>query len=495
MHSDERTASQEPQAVIDTWRGLSMQDGKTSAEGIQSRRAKALSSRKLVRTFRESPKGLSIAETPHRNYKVRVRPQLVLLQTPCYELEDDRLEPPLGLLYMAAWLRSYGHQAQIVDLSSIPQTEWGDVIPPADIYGFSTLTTTYHRTLEVLEAVRKVNPIARTVAGGPHASALPEDVSRDFDFVIVGEGERAILHLIQALQGAEAPPRILKEPPVTDLDSLPFPDYSMVDIDSYRRVVAGRPSLSILSSRGCPYRCVFCNSVVMGRGRSVRFRSAANVVQEIRLLKATWGVDSFRFQDDIFTLNVPRLREMTALLHDEEITHRCFGRVDRCSPEVADLLREGGCKHISFGVESGSPVILERMQKGQTTDQIRRGIANARAAGLMVRIYLIVGFPGETWETVRETVDLMLECAPDEFSVYPLIPYPGTLLYEQPEMFGITAINPDFSQYFQVCRGRGTGYIFQTDDLNEEIISDMRAYIIESLEPSVTWAGDSREYK
>jgi radical SAM superfamily enzyme YgiQ (UPF0313 family) len=426
---------------------------------------------------------------------VRKRLSVALIQTPCYELDDDRLEPPLGLLYMATWLRQHDRQACIVDLSSISQSEWINAIPSADIYGFSTFTTTYQQTLQVLEVVRKVNPMAWTVAGGPHASALPQDVARDFDFVVVGEGEQAILSLVQALKAGQTPTRIVSGQPVTDLDSLPFPDYSLVDIDSYRRVVAGQPSISILSSRGCPYRCVFCNSIVMGSGQRVRFRSAANVIEEIRLLKAAWGIVSFRFQDDIFTLNLPRLREMTALLRDEEIAYRCFGRVDRCSQEVANLLYEGGCKHISFGVESGSPTILKRMQKGQTTDQIRQGIAAARLAGLIVRVYLIVGFPGETWETVQETVDLMLECAPDEFSVYPLIPYPGTLLYEQPEMFGITAINPDFSQYFQVRRGRGTGYTFQTADLHEKIIADMRAYIIDSLEPSITWAGDSRGYK
>ena len=107
----------------------------------------------------------------------------------------------------------------------------------------------------------------------------------------------------------------------------------------------------------------------------------------------------------------------------------------------------------------------------------------------------MVGFPGETWGTVQDTVDLMLECAPDEFSVYPLIPYPGTALYQQPESFGITAINPDFSQYFQVRRERGTGYVFRTRDLDEEMIVDMRTYIIEHLEPAITWAGDSIRYK
>jgi radical SAM superfamily enzyme YgiQ (UPF0313 family) len=233
----------------------------------------------------------------------------------------------------------------------------------------------------------------------------------------------------------------------------------------------------------------------MGGHNRVRFRSSANVVEEIRRLKATWGITSFRFQDDIFTLNLPRLREMTAMLRSEGITYRCFGRVDRCSREMTDLLYEGGGRHIAFGVESGSPVILEWMRKGQTVDNIRQGIANAKASGLMVRVYLMVGFPGETWQTVQDTVDLMLECVPDEFAVYPLIPYPGTLLYQRPEAFGITAINPDFSQYFQIRQGRGTGYVFRTHNLDEEMIADMRTFVIERLEPAITWTGDSKAYK
>lgn len=418
-----------------------------------------------------------------------------LIQTPCYELEDDRLEPPLGLLYLATWLNKHGHRAQVVDLSSTPPGQWADIIPPADIYGFSTYTTTYHRTLNVAQTVRKIKPRAWTVAGGPHASALPETVAGDFDFVVVGEGEQAILRLARARECREHLPHILREPPIADLDTLPFPDYSLVDVGSYRRVVDGRPSLSILSSRGCPYRCIFCNSVVLGGGQRVRFRSAGNVAEEIRILKAVWGIGSFRFQDDIFTLNQPRLREMTAMLQDEGITYRCFGRVDRCSREVTDLLYKGGCRHIAFGVESGSQALLDRMKKDQTVDDIRKGIANAKASGLIVRVYLIIGFPGETWETVQDTVDLMLECGPGEFSVYPLIPYPGTPLYQQPEVFGIAAINPDFSKYFQVQRGRDTGYVLRTQTLDEETVAHMRAYVIKCLEPAIVWSGDSKGYR
>lgn len=423
------------------------------------------------------------------------RSSVALIQTPCYELQDDRLEPPLGLLYLATWLNENSYFTQIVDLSSINPESWGDAIPPADIYGFSTYTTTYHRTREILQVIKRINPESQTVAGGPHASALPEAVARDFDFVIVGEGEMALLELVSALDNGESPSCILHESPVIDLDSLPFPDYSLVDVCSYHRIVDGRPSLSILSSRGCPYRCVFCNSIIMGGYRHSRFRSPTNVAEEIHQLTTRWGVTSFRFQDDTFTLNLLRLREMTARFRDESITYRCFGRVNLCSREMVDMLYDGGCRHIAFGVESGSDIILKQMQKGQTVEDIRRGIASAKASGLIVRVYLMVGFPGETWETVEETVNLMLECVPDEFVVYPLIPYPGTLLYQQPEIFGITAINPDFSQYFQVRRERGTGFVFRTRDLDEELIADMRTYVIERLEPTITWAGESRAFK
>jgi len=416
----------------------------------------------------------------------------VLIQTPCYELMDDRLEPPLGLLYLATWLNQHGHEAHVVDLSSIRPEHWRQSIPRADIYGFSTFTTSFHRTLDILKIVKNINPHAVTVAGGPHASALPEVVSLFFDFVVVGEGEQALLHLVATLEAGKRLPSILHGIPVPRLDDLPLPDYSLVDITSYRRIVDGRPSLSILSSRGCPYRCVFCNSIIMGGGRNVRFRTAENVVAEIRKLKAEWGFTSFRFQDDNLTLNRSRLRELTALLKQEAIRYRCFGRVDHCTHDVAEMLFEGGCRHIAFGIESGSDEILQRMEKRQTVDEIRQGIFNARASGLKVRVYLMVGFPGETWETVQATVDLMLECMPDEFSVYPLIPYPGTPIYQQPEKFGITAINRNFSQYFQVCRDRASGYVLRTNDLNEVKIAAMRQYIIEQLESTITWAGDSK---
>ena len=203
-------------------------------------------------------------------------------------------------------------------------------------------------------------------------------------------------------RGVSSARAALREPPIADLDSLPFPDYSLVDIDSYHRVGGRTPSLRRFFFSWMSLSVCLLQQHCDGGGAAVRFRSAANVVQEIRLIKAAVGHRLVSLPGRYLHFNLPRLREMTALLRDEVITYRCFGRVDRCSQRSANLLYEGGCKHISFGVESGSPAILERMQKGQTTDQIRQGIATAKLAGLIVRVYLIVGFPGETWDGARD---------------------------------------------------------------------------------------------
>jgi radical SAM superfamily enzyme YgiQ (UPF0313 family) len=162
---------------------------------------------------------------------------------------------------------------------------------------------------------------------------------------------------------------------------------------------------------------------------------------------------------------------------------------------MTDLLFEGGCRHIAFGVESGSQQILDAMRKRQTINEIRDGIKNAKASGLVVRVYLIVGFPGETWKTVQQTVDLMQELQPDEFIVYPLIPYPGTPIWERPQDFGITHIDRDYSKYVQVGRGRKTAFAIRTKEFDERQVEEFRRYMIEKLEATIQWAGTSVRFK
>lgn len=425
-----------------------------------------------------------------------------LVHTPCKDLNDDRLEPPLGLLYLASLLRDRQVNVRVVDLSAHEEQGLEDRIPVgSDVYGFSTYSVNYGLTLRLVQSVRQRNPSALLVAGGPHATALPALVAQDgFDVVVTGEGELAILETLHYARAREKPPRILQGRAPEPLDALPFPDYSLVDLSSYSRELGGQRCVSILSSRGCPYQCSFCNSNIMGAGKPMRYRSPENVVREIRRIKSLYGITHFRFQDDIFTISPKRVAELAPYLAAENIKYRCFARVNTCaqSADVVRNLKAGGCVHASFGVESGSPKILARhaMHKNQTPEQIRTALINASGAGLRTRIFLIVGFPGETDETVEETLALMKSCPWDEFSVYPLIAYPGTPLHDNPEKFGITHIDHNYSDYLQIGRNYRAGFTIRTAAFDEKKVREWRNHVRdELLADGRLWAGNSQGFK
>ncbi len=209
--------------------------------------------------------------------------KVVFVHTPCPELQDDRLEPPLGMLYLATLLKKKGISCQICDLSGVSEEEWENNLPYGDIYAFSTYSVNYHRTLRLKNIAKKINPEAITFAGGPHVSAMAERCSKDFDIIIAGEAETRFPELVMSALNGEKQTGIFFGDHVQDLDSLPFPDYDLVDLKTYRRIVDGKPSLSLITSRGCPFNCSFCNSLILARGK-LRFRSPENVAEEIRQL-------------------------------------------------------------------------------------------------------------------------------------------------------------------------------------------------------------------
>jgi radical SAM superfamily enzyme YgiQ (UPF0313 family) len=386
------------------------------------------------------------------------------------------------------------------DLSGESSRCTPDALPQGSaIYGFSTYSVTYAATLALAQAVRERNPQALLVAGGPHATALPHRVQADgFDVVVTGEGEMAMCTIARAhRQGIAIPARVKGESPA-NLDDLPLPAYDLIDYAGYHRVVDGERCASVLTSRGCPFQCSFCNSNVMGAGRPLRLRSPDNVIAEVRWLRRTLGVRHLRFQDDSFTLHRRRLRALTRLLAAEGVVYRCFSRVTGFNREVAQWLAQSGCCHVSFGVESGSPSILGRhaMNKGQTPEAIRSALHYARAAGLEARIYLIVGFPGETDDTIAETYDLIRDCPWNEFMVYPLIAYPGTPIHDRPDAFGVLEIDSDYDHYLQAGRGRSAGYTIRTRDFGPEQVRAWREGLIARLvADGRTWAGESSRYR
>jgi len=271
-----------------------------------------------------------------------------------------------------------------------------------------------------------------------------------------------------------------------DIDSIPMPDYTALDIYSYDRTLKGERLLSVLTSRGCPYKCAFCNSIIWNGARKVRFRDPLKVSAEIQTLRHFFDVSRIRFVDDLFAITEARVAALTKALKGLNIIYRCTARCNTFTKSIAEDLAESGCVQVEFGVESGSDKVLEMMNKLQTKVDVRRSLAIAKDAGLVVRVYLIIGFPGETWDTVKETCDLMLECEPDEILVHTPIPFPGTALYHNVDGLGITWRSENFRDYMQISRDRQSYYLISHKTANSGTIKDMWEYTVERLAP-IQW--------
>lgn len=382
----------------------------------------------------------------------------LFIKTPVPMLQDDKLEPDMGLLYCASYVKRHSECTPVyVDLSLDSVDVLEQYYDVCSIYLFSTFTANYERTCELVKMIReRCIPEAVFIAGGHHASALPDVVAQTFDYVIIGEGEIAESKLItELLSGRRPSERIIVGECIKDLDNVGWIDYSLAQLERYTRRVNGHKSISVLTSRGCPYKCEFCNSTLMKRYKSVRFRSAQDVIAEVLYLNQQYGVTSFRIQDDIFSINRARLKEIADGLEKYHFSFRCFARVDNIDDDILNDFKRMGIFHLSFGVESGSQRILDLMNKGTKVEDIRRSIQLAKAYGMKCRVYLIAGYPGETIESLDETISMIREVEPDDVSVYPLIPYPGTPLFENPKntaLLSSTRIFPNIIRYTGIKR-------------------------------------------
>lgn len=422
--------------------------------------------------------------------------KVLFIKTPVPLLVDDKLEPDMGLLYCASYVKRHCNAEIIyVDLSLDGDEAILPHLADCRIFCFSSFTANYHLTRDIVSRLRKIaDGNSVFIVGGHHASALPQEVSEDFDYVIKGEGEIAEAELIKHfLNGDKPQQRIITGTCVENLDELGWIDYSLAQMERYTRRVNGHKSVSILTSRGCPYRCEFCNSTLMKEYKTVRFRSAADVVAEILYLNQQYGYTSFRIQDDIFSINRKRLKEIADALEPYNFSFRCFARVDNIDEEILHDFKRMGIFHLSFGVESGSQRILNLMNKGIRVDQIRNSIRLAKQYGMKCRVYLIAGYPGETIESLDETIALMHQVQPDDVSVYPLLPYPGTPLFSNPEKYGITYIDRDFSKYYQIYGDKQSGFVFETKDMDLERLHYFRNYLVNGIADVCSWAIDDED--
>ena len=358
---------------------------------------------------------------------------------------------PLGLLYIASSLRGNGFahvgilDAQALNLTAA-QAAARAAADGADVIGISCSTFSFLYVLELARELRRTSS-ARIVVGGPHVGIYPEEVMSHgcFDLGIVGEGEHAFVALARALMdggdGLEAIAglvyrkngRVVVNRPevIADLDALALPARDILCGPQYRSNYRTGAFASLLTTRGCPYRCSYCSHV--RDYDKVRFVSPGRVVEEMRECADRFGARCFQFFDDTFLLDRERVLEICRLLGRENlgIEYLVSTRVDLLDEELARALSQSGCVCINLGIESGDQSVLDYMEKGITVGQSRRAIELCRRYGMESVAFLMVGVPVETRETVRNTVDFIRQACPNWLKTNIFVPYAGSPVYDR----------------------------------------------------------------
>ncbi len=362
---------------------------------------------------------------------------------------------PLGIAYIASSLIKEGHHVEILDINAYRWLPWeveriieGD---ESDIYGLTGLITEYKQIKWLTKVIKKYHPTKKIILGGGLASTCTEIVLKrtEVDIAVIGEGELTMKKLTETLENDgdlqnvagiaykdnmkiyQTSPRS----PIECLDSTPFPEWELFPIMVYMQSVKlgfdyPYRTMNIISSRGCPYKCVYCDHSVFGH--KFRKRSVQNVIEEIKILKDKFGIEGVVFSDDLFIANRKWVKEFCEEVMSQDVKIRwvCNGRVNLVDPDLLNMMKLAGCQGVFFGIESGSQKILDVMQKKIYIEKAKEAIRITRDAGLMAGTYFMIGMMGETEETVKETIDFCKEMQLNaQFSF--TTPIPGTLLFQK----------------------------------------------------------------
>jgi radical SAM superfamily enzyme YgiQ (UPF0313 family) len=366
--------------------------------------------------------------------------------------------PPIGLGYLAAVLRQSGETVRIFDFRAgrYDETRFKNELFEfaPDVVGISSLSFHVQPTFEIARMAKETSATCHVVAGGPHASGLPEHClsSPWIDTVVIGEGERTFLELMDALRGRRElggikglgykndcgiqlnPPREFEE----DVDAIPYPAFDLFDLEKYYdrpdphgMVPRHKRYMPILTSRGCPFRCTYCHRTL---GKGFRPRSPENVVGEMELLYHRHGIREFHIEDDVFNLKIDRAKQILDLMLRKKLRVSIQlpngVRVDCIDKELAQLFRKAGVFMTAVGVESGSSEVLRAMKKGLQLDKVERGIRLLKDCGILVWGYFMIGFPGETRAQMEATTGLACRL-PLHFASFSIVtPFPGTELFD-----------------------------------------------------------------
>lgn len=347
-------------------------------------------------------------------------------------------EPPLSILYLSSYLREYldkNIKIKIFDLAAenLPEEKLLSEIEAEkpEFLGITTTTITAPWTKNFIEDIKRVSSESRVIVGGPHATVLPSYFENS-DFVVLGEGERALYKIISNRTSE----KYVKEKFIDNLDEIPYPAYDLINISSYSysypHPTKNDLYVRMITSRGCPFNCSFCQSPLIWE-RKVRYRSVENVIGEIEMMVKKYNISFIFFSDDTFILKKERVIKICEeiIRKNLKIFWGCLTRADNLDIWLVQLMKKAGCREVQVGVESGDEKILKSINKNVSLKDIENSFKILKKAGITTKGFFILGHPQDTVQTVKKTIKFALKLSPTYafFSIF--TPYPGLPAYEE----------------------------------------------------------------
>ncbi len=416
----------------------------------------------------------------------------------------ENVMQPLGIGYLAAILEKNNFYIKIID-ARVLKIDFKQLLRilkkiHPDIIGITATVLEIQKSIEFSDLLKMEFPDTLLIIGGPHFTSTPLLTMQQsvFDIGVIGEGEYTFLEIVQEISKLEKGSNLsnlqlekikgivfrdngeikFNKPRsyIKDLDALPFPARHLYPpLSIYRPVPASYKKLPlghIMTSRGCPHQCIFCDRKVFGN--RTRMRSPKNIVDELEVIIKDYNAKEIKFFDDTFTLNKNRIFEIFKEMKKRNLKFpwSCLTRVNYVDYPLLKAMKKAGCWQIAFGIESGDQRMLDIMKKGTTVEQNRKAVIWAKKAGLNVRAYLVLGIPGETLQSIRKTIDFTKSLPFDVVTFYNLTIYPGNELYEMIKREG-KLIHEDYSQYNPLIDVSKSRLAFVPDGLTEKQLKIM----------------------
>lgn len=428
-------------------------------------------------------------------------------------------QPPLGLGYIASALEQVGCEARLID-ANVEKLDLEAVAAlleaqRPELVCVTVTTPLLPGALELARLVReRLNPAPALLAGGPHATVLPDELleAGGYDYVIRGEGESAAAELAEAIIERRGVSNIgglsyrTPDGPVhnparvhcENIETLPWPDWTLYPLPKYSSLARRNDfSLPIMTSRGCPHRCTFCYKGVYGR--DLRMREPEGVADEWQYLVERYAVREVAVIDDVFTESAKRARAICSLLVERGLNGVPWSttngiRVTNVTPQLMESLRDGGCYRVYFGAESGVQRVVDQLGKNISVEKVREAVQVAKEAGLEVGVYFMLGNVGETPEDMEETIRFALDIDPDLAQFTIATPYPGTEMYDQVREGGELLVD----SWDQLATYGGL--VFRMGPLTPEVVNEKYrkalkkfyfrpSFILRQLRGAFTWTG------